>query len=88
MADYRVPTDEQVTAVKREIEIEDLKRQHRIEDPDRVAVERENARRSSLPSEHPEHIHGMMCDGQDGMNSYCERLRRKLFGKLKGESEK
>lgn len=33
-----------------------------------------------LPPEHPEHICGIRCDGQDGASSYCSRIRRKLFG--------
>jgi hypothetical protein len=73
-----MPTPEQIEAAVREIEAEDKAARARIREYDPVAAE--NGRRSQLPSEHPEHIHGMMCDGQDGMNSYCERLRRKLFG--------
>ena len=41
----------------------------------------ENAHRSNLPPEDPDHICGMMCDGQDGRNSDCCRIRVKLFGK-------
>lgn len=49
--------------------------------PDIKAKVEENARRSNLPPEDPDHICGMMCDGQDGSNSDCARIRRKLFGK-------
>lgn len=31
-----------------------------------------------LPSDHPDHFCNMYCDGQDGSNSECARLRRKL----------
>lgn len=77
------PTNEQVTTAKAEIEAEDSRRRANsvcaYDEQKRIIAE--NQRKSSLPSEDPEHIHGMMCDGQDGMNSYCERLRRKLFCK-------
>lgn len=73
------PTKAQVAAAEAEIDAEDLR--PRVYNVDEERVIAENARRSSLPSEDPEHIHGMMCDGQDGMSSYCERLREKLFGK-------
>lgn len=73
------PTKKQVETAKAEIWEED-RRARRVRSVKSEQVIAENARRSSLPSEDFEHIHGMMCDGQDGMNSYCERLRRKLFG--------
>lgn len=75
------PTKAQVSIAKMEIEDEDRRARqvHSIDEQHTIA---ENRRRSLLPSEDPEHIHGMLCDGQDGMNSYCERLRRKLFGEV------
>lgn len=74
------PTKKQVTQAQEEIEAEDCAQVVRMNTLERRAIEAENSRRSSLPSEDPEHIHGLMCDGQDGWNSYCSRLRRKLFG--------
>lgn len=35
--------------------------------------------RKPLPSEHPDHVCGMHCDGQDGMNSTCAQTRSRLF---------
>jgi len=49
--------------------------------PDIKATVEDNRRRSNLPPEHPDHICGMMCDGQDGNNSDCCLIRMKLFGK-------
>lgn len=69
---------EQIEQAKREIEIEDEERLKRARSPEIEAIVAENHRRSDLPSEHPDHIHGMFCDGQDGATSYCMRLRRKL----------
>jgi hypothetical protein len=77
-ATMKRPTRKQVAKAKDEIAAEDYAKSI-LERGDEDVVA-ENSRRSSLPSEHPEHIHGMMCDGQDGMNSYCVRLRTKLFG--------
>ena len=74
----KTPTTEQIETAKREIAEEDA-RARRMSAKDEAVVA-ETRRRSQLPSEHPEHIHGMMCDGQDGDNSYCARIRRKLFG--------
>lgn len=74
----RKPSKAQVEAAKREIDEEDA----RALDTKRnsyLRAEAENRRRSNLPPEHPDHICGMFCDGQDGSNSYCARLRRKLF---------
>lgn len=65
-------------SAKAEIAAEDEEQRRRNDDPERRRIEAETSRRSSLPSEDREHIHGMMCDGQDGWNSYCDRLRRKL----------
>lgn len=76
----RKPTKKQVAKAKAEIEAENKKSREYTETPEYVAACEENSRRASLPSEDPEHIHGMMCDGQDGSNSYCDRLRNKLFG--------
>lgn len=51
------------------------------EKPEVKAAIEENARRSNLPPEHPEHLCGWMCDGQDGWSSDCCKIRTKLFGK-------
>lgn len=75
-----MPTPEQITAAKNEIKEEDRRAEEARRTPERLAAEAENYRRSSLPSEHPDHLCGLMCDGQDGSNSYCARLRFKLFG--------
>lgn len=75
-----IPTKDEVERAKREIAEEDVVRVSKYNTPEVFAVIEENNRRTRLPSEHPDHLHGLMCDGQDGMNSYCERLRRKLFG--------
>ena len=69
-----------IKRAKAEIEAEDIAYAESLRARDRVAVEQENARRSKLPPEDRDHICGMGCDGQDGSNSYCSRLRRKLFG--------
>jgi hypothetical protein len=76
----RTPSKQQVEAAKREIAREDKVASERRLSPEDQAQVDENHRRSNLPSEHPEHICGWMCDGQDGSNSYCARLRYKLFG--------
>lgn len=76
----RTPTKKQVKAAHAQIAAEDRAAERARDTPANRRIIDENRRRSSLPSEHPEHIHGMMCDGQDGMNSYCCRLRMKLFG--------
>lgn len=73
------PNKSAVAAAKREIAVEDEEARRLRESPEQQAVSDENSRRSRLPSEHPDHICGMLCDGQDGQNSYCSRLRRKLF---------
>lgn len=75
------PTPEQVAVAEAEAEIkaEDQKARDYYSRPDIVAICEENARRSNLPSEDPERIHGIFCDGQDGGSSYCMRLRAKLF---------
>lgn len=71
-AESRFPTAWQVARAKREIELEDLGAAKRLAESSRS--------RDSLPSEHPDHVCGLMCDGQDGSNSQCARLRTKLFG--------
>lgn len=71
-AESRFPTAWQVTRAKREIELED-----------QLAFERASFTSSqsrNLPSEHPDHVCDLTCDGQDGSNSQCARLRAKLFG--------
>ena len=75
------PSKSQIAAAKREIAVEDDAARQLREAPDQLAIAAENSRRSRLPSEHPDHICGLSCDGQDGSNSYCARLRRKLFDK-------
>lgn len=77
----RKPTKAEVDAAKAEIAREDEAARNRLSEPDVAAQIAENQCHSQLPSEHPDHIHGIMCDGQDGMSSYCSRLRFKLFGK-------
>lgn len=73
-----------VAVAKAELAEEDRKaeeaRRSRVASPEYKAKIADIDRRSNLPSEHPEHLCGMPCDGQDGSNSYCARLRRKLFG--------
>lgn len=77
----RRPTKRQIAKAKAEIRREDEARMRRLNsDPVRKAQEKEIERRASLPSEHPDHICGRMCDGQDGSNSECARLRDRLFG--------
>ena len=40
-------------------------------------------RRVHLPSENPDHLCGLLCDGQDGVKtSDCARVRIRLFGKM------
>lgn len=74
------PSSYQVALAKRQIAEEDeVARQETLNSQKDQAIAAENSRRSQLPSEHPEHICGLGCDGQDGQNSYCARLRRKLF---------
>lgn len=72
------PTKRQVDQAAMEIAEED-RRAAKVREqlPNHIS---EINRRSNLPPEHPDHICGMMCDGQDGSNSYCARLRWKLFG--------
>lgn len=77
----RIPSKEEVESAKKEIEREIEAAEKARDTPERRAIVAENRRRSSLPSEHPEHICGMLCDGQDGQSSYCARLRLKLFGR-------
>lgn len=77
-----MPTAE-VARAKAEIEDENRRSREANDTPERRAQGEENSRRSSLPSEHPDHICGMLCDGQDGWTSHCYRLRDKLFGKAK-----
>lgn len=76
------PTKAEVTDAKREIAEEDERAEAaaRLRRASAAVVEAENERRAKLPSEHPDHICGVRCDGQDGMNSRCARLRVKLFG--------
>lgn len=76
----RRPSASEVAAAKRAIAAEDEVARQLRERPEQIAAAAENSRRSRLPSEHPDHICGLSCDGQDGQNSYCARLRRKLFG--------
>lgn len=77
----RKPTKARVAAAEAEIAAEDEASRNRQSPPEIEAKIADNRRRSRLPSEHPEHIHGMMCDGQDGQSSHCARLRDKLFGR-------
>ena len=74
------PSPDLVAAAEREMRAEDVAVRKLQDTSERRAIETETSRRSSLPPEHPDHICGMMCDGQDGASSYCARLRRKLFG--------
>lgn len=67
-----------VAAAKAEMARENEAHAEYYKRPDIVAQGEENNRRSNLPSEHPEHICGMRCDGQDGRTSDCWRLREKL----------
>ena len=76
-----LPTKEEIEAARWALEAEDEAAARARHTPTHDAIVAENARRTALPSEHPDHIHGMMCDGQDGQNSWCVRLREKLFGK-------
>jgi len=69
----QLPSPEQIAKAQQEIKEEDEAARRKIQ----LA---ELDRRTSLPSEHPDHLHGLHCDGQDGCNSYCVRLRKKLFG--------
>ena len=73
------PSPEEVARVQAEILAEDEAHAKAQDTPERRAQAAEVSRRAGLPSEHPEHIHGLRCDGQDGQSSYCERLRAKLF---------
>lgn len=75
------PTKRQVEAADQEIVAEDeAARQLLVLDTAKnLIAATAKSRRSRLPSEHPDHICGLACDGQDGQNSYCARLRRKLF---------
>ena len=75
-----LPTEEAIQRAKKEMQEENILSWGRANSPSNRRTIEENHRRSSLPSEHPDHICGIMCDGQDGSNSDCARLRRKLFG--------
>ena len=75
----QMPTEQQIAAARLEMEQEDRAREKAEHTLERETIVEENNRRSNLPSEHPEHMCGMMCDGQDGWNSDCARVRRKLF---------
>lgn len=72
----RKPTKAEVARAKAEIEAENAE----MEAARRVQPDPEIERRTLLPPEDPEHLCGPTCDGQDGSNSYCTRLRQKLFG--------
>lgn len=78
-----------VAAAKAEIAEEDRRaveaRLARHATPAYRAQVDEGSRRTKLPSEHADHLCGMLCDGQDGSNSYCARLRRKLFPRDEAE---
>lgn len=75
------PTKAQIDKARAEIAAEDKATQEYYESPEVQASCEENNRRANLPSEHPDHICGIRCDGQDGWTSYCARLRIKLFGR-------
>lgn len=79
MAKVKMPSKKQVDAAHAAIAAENAIVWQREHTSAEVKNMDEIARRVQLPSEHPDHYHSMMCDGQDGMNSYCERFRRKLF---------
>ena len=70
----RMPSAEAIARARAEIEAEN----RAASQPDPLAAYR--PRQQSLPSEHPDHTCDMYCDGQDGWNSDCARIRRKLFG--------
>lgn len=74
----RRPTKSQIEKARREIQDEDNARQERMNSPEVQRRIMEINRKSNLPSEDPEHICGMRCDGQDGQSSHCYRLRKKL----------
>ena len=76
-----MPTAEEIARARIEIEKEDAARLAYWDRPDIKAITDETSRRSKLPSEDIDHIHGISCDGQDGASSYCIRLRMKLFGR-------
>lgn len=82
LCDKHEPTPERVAKMKAEIIAEEEAREKRVRESFESDAYKETARRSNLPSEDPDHIHGMRCDGQDGNSSYCERLRVKLFGRV------
>lgn len=74
---------------KRRMSVAQAEREIKQENQDRVDSHaayyeseeyKEVQRRTHLPSSHPDHICGIFCDGQDGSNSHCARLRAKLFG--------
>lgn len=67
-----LPSPELVARAKAEIQAED--------EAERAATLAISSN-PDLPSEHPDHICGALCDGQDGSSSHCARLRRKLFGR-------
>lgn len=64
--------------IEKQMEEEDVRRRERDESPEIKSIVDENNRRSHLPSEDPEHICGIFCDGQDGQSSMCWRVRDKL----------
>lgn len=67
----RQPTATEIARAQAEILAEDAAARARYMD---------DTRGTSLPSEHPDHVHNLKCDGQDGRSSQCVRLRVKLFG--------
>lgn len=69
-----MPSADAVAAAEAEIATED-----RAYAAQCSALAAAQARRAPLPSEHPDHTCGLHCDGQDGSNSHCARLRSKLF---------
>lgn len=67
---------EQIVRAQQEIEEEDRQRWARTQaDLDSLSV-RENARRSRLSLEHPDHICGMMCDvlRSSSVEAFWERI--------------
>ena len=83
----RKPTQRQIWLANQEIleedQEEDLK-MHLSSNPRSRKISWKKA--PMLPSEHPDHVCGILCDGQAGPTSYCYRLRQKLFGKKKKAS--
>ncbi len=74
-----IPSAEEIARASAEIERENRATQDYYNSPAVRAIVADTNRRSNLPSEHPEHICGVICDGADG-NGYCNRIRAKLFG--------